>query len=56
MRKRPPPSDWPVGNSVEHGLDEWLGFAQSTVGSATPGQVVLDDIRKLELSLSSKPV
>lgn len=51
------PSDWTVGNSVDHFLDWWLLRAQPTVGSITPGQGVLGSRIKVdEWAMRRKPV
>jgi hypothetical protein len=39
-------SDWPVGNPVEHFLDQWLMRVQPTVGGATPKYVDLGSVKK----------
>jgi hypothetical protein len=45
---RSSPSDWPIGNSrCIFLINDWCWRAQSTVGSAIPGPVVLGCIRKV---------
>lgn len=42
--KKLPPLDWPLG--ILEATDDLHGRAQATKGVATPGQIVLGDIKK----------